>query len=290
MAGAGLEGLAVLHHGLDGIGGLGASELFLVGFAALDHGHGQGIPAEVGIAVELLLGLGDGLLRRLMDGMALLPPELPGPQEGAGGLFPADDGAPLVIQHGQLPIALQHVVPMVAEHGLRGGAEGQTLLQLLAAAHGDPGHLRGEALYQLALLFQQALGDQNGHGHVDMAGLFEHAVHNALDILPDGVAIGAQDHEALDGRIVHQLRLQADVGIPLGEVHLHGGDGFHISLVFCHNISQSFIFSVFTEFLPKTLLYLPKRKMSTKKSTAAGNPAAQSVKIASQSSRPAGRE
>ena len=179
---------------------------------------------------------------------------------------------------------------MVAEHGLGGGAEGQTLLQLLAAAHGDPGHLRGEALYQLALLFQQALGDQNGHGHVDMAGLFEHAVHNALDILPDGVAIGAQDHEALDGCIVHQLRLQADVGIPLGEVHLHRGDGFHISLVFCHNISQSFIFSVFTEFLPKTSLYLPKRKMSTKKSTAAGFPAAETVKKASQSSRPAGRE
>ena len=250
VAGAGLQGLAVLHHSLDGIGGLGPGELLLVGLAALHHGHGQGVPAEVGIAVELLLGFGNGLFGGLVDGVALLPPELPGPQEGAGGLFPADHGAPLVIQHGQFPIALQHVVPMVAEHGLGGGPEGQALLQLLAAAHGDPGHLRGEALHQLPLLLQQALGDQHGHSHVDMAGLFERAVHNALDILPDGVAIGPQDHEALHGRIVHQLRLQADVGIPLGEVHLHGGDGFHISLVFCHNFSQSFIFIVLTDFYP----------------------------------------
>ena len=34
VAGARLEGLAVLHHGLDGVGGFGAGELFLVGLAA----------------------------------------------------------------------------------------------------------------------------------------------------------------------------------------------------------------------------------------------------------------
>ena len=242
MAGAGLQGLAVLHHGLDGIGSLGAGELLLVGLSPLYHGHGQSIPTEIGIAIELLLRLGNGLLGGLVDGVALLPPELTAAQEGAGGLLPADDGAPLVIQHGQLTVALEHIVPMVAEHGLRGGTESQTLLQLLAAAVGDPSHLRGEALHQLPLLFQQTLGDQHGHGHIHMAGLLEHTVHDALNILPNCVAIGTQDHKALDGGIVHQLRLQANISVPLGEVHLHGGDGFHISLVFSHDISPFLLF------------------------------------------------
>ena len=206
VAGAGLKGLVVLHHGLNGVGRLGPGELFLIGLAALYHGHSQGIPAEIGVAVQLLLRLGNGLLSGLVDGVALLPPELTGAQEGTGGLFPPDDGAPLVIEHGQLPVALQHIVPVVAEHGLRGGPEGQTLLQLLAAAVGDPGHLRGEALHQLPLLFQQALGDQHGHGHIHMAGFFEHPVHDALNILPNGIAIGPQDHKALDGGVIHQLR------------------------------------------------------------------------------------
>ena len=234
VAGAGLEGLVVLHHALDGVGGLGAGELLLVGLAALHHGHGQRVPAHVGVAVELLLRLGLGLGGGLVDGVALLPPELAGAQEGAGGLFPADNTAPLVIQHGQLAVAVEHVGPVVAEHGLRRGTEGQTLLQRLAAAVGDPGHLGGEALHQLALLFQQALGDQNGHGHIDVAGLFELRVHVLLDILPNGVAIRSQDQEALDAGVVHQLRLQADVRIPLGEILLHGSDRFHISLILSH--------------------------------------------------------
>ena len=262
VAGAGLEGLVVLHHGLDGVGGLGPGKLLLVGLAALHHRHGQRIPAEVGVAVQLLLRLGNGLLRRLMDGVALLPPELPGAQEGAGRLFPADDGAPLVIQHGQLPVALQYIVPVVAEHGLRGGPEGQPLLQLLAAAHGDPRHLRGEALHQLALLLQQALRDQHRHRHVDVSGLFEHPVHDALDVLPDGVAVGPQDHEALHGGVVHQLRLQADVGVPLGEVHLHGGDGFHVSLIFCHNSLNPLYCYRFSRIAPELLLYLPDARLS----------------------------
>ena len=240
VAGAGLEGLVVLHHALDGIGGLGAGELLLVGLAALHHRHGQDVAAEVGVAVELLLRLGDGLLGGLMDGMALLPPELAAAQEGAGGLLPADDGAPLVIQHGQLAPGVEHLGKMIAEHGLGGGAEGQTLLQLLAAAVGDPGHLGGEALDQLALLLQQALGDQHRHCHVLMPGLLELRVHQALDVLPDGIAIGAQNHKALDAGIVHQLRLQADIRIPLGEILLHGSDRVHFSLIFGHNVQPQF--------------------------------------------------
>ena len=72
-------------------------------------------------------------------------------------------------------------------------------------------------------------------GHVHMAGLFELRVHVLLDVFPDGIAIRSQDQKALHGRIVHQLRLQADIRIPLGEILLHGSDRFHISLILSHS-------------------------------------------------------
>ena len=130
---------------------------------------------------------------------------------------------------------MQHVAPVVAEHSLGRGAEGQTLLQLFAAAMGDPGHLRGEAGHQLTLLLQQALGDQHRHGHVHVAGLLELRVHVLLDILPNGIAVRSKDQKALDAGVVHQLRLQADIRIPLGEILLHGGDRLYISLILSHS-------------------------------------------------------
>ena len=224
VGGGALEGLAVLHHALHGVGGLRAGELLLLGLAAAHHGDGQHVFIEIGVAVELLLGFRLGLLGGLMDGVALLPPELTGAQEGAGGLLPADDGAPLVVEHGQLPIGVEHAGPVVAEHGLGGGTESQALLQLLIAAHGDPGALGRKAVHQLALFFQQALGDQHRHGHVHMPGLFKLRVHQLLHILPDRIAVRPQDREALDRRIFHQLRLAADIGIPLSKIDLHIGD------------------------------------------------------------------
>ena len=240
MAGAGLEGLTVLHHALDGIGGLSAGKLLLVGLAALDYRHGQRVAAEVSIAVELLLRFCHSLLSGLVDGVALLPPEFPAAQEGAGGLFPADHGAPLVIEHGELAVGLKDAVPVVAEHGLRGGSERQPLLQLVAAAHGDPSHLRGKAVDQFAFLFQQALRDQRGHCHVLVSGLFKLPVHDPLNVFPDSVAVWTQDHKSLHAGIVDQLRLLADVRIPLGEIVLHTGDLFHF-FVLCHDSSLNFI-------------------------------------------------
>ena len=124
---------------------------------------------------------------------------------------------------------------MVAEHRLRCGAEREPLFELFAAAHRDPRHLGRKAVDQLALLFQQAFRDQNRHRHIHMAGLFELGVHDALDVLPDRVAIGPQDREALHARVFHQLRLAADVGVPLGKIDLHIGDLLYFFL-FRHRI------------------------------------------------------
>ena len=238
MGGRTLKRLVIFHHALHGVGRFGAGELLLLGLLTGHHRDGQNIFKEIGVALQLLLRLGLGLLGGLMDGMTLLPPEFPGTQEGAGGLLPADDGAPLVVQHGQLPVGLQNVRPVVAEHGLGGGTEGQTLFQLLTAAHGDPCHLGGKSVDQLAFLFQQAFRDQHGHCHVLMAGFLEFAVHDPLHILPDGVAIGAQDGKALDGGVLHQFGLPAHVRIPLRKIDLHVGDLLHLFL-FCHISSSS---------------------------------------------------
>ena len=146
MGGCALQRLVVLHEALDGVGGFRPGEFFLIGLAAAHHGDRENLLKEIGIAVELLLGLVLCFLGGFVNGMALLPPELAGTQEGTGGFFPADHGAPLVIEHGKLAVGVQDAGPVVAEHGLGGGTEGKTLFQLLAAAHGDPGDLRGKAV------------------------------------------------------------------------------------------------------------------------------------------------
>jgi hypothetical protein len=123
---------------------------------------------------------------------------------------------------------------VLAEEGLAGGPDAEGILQLFAAAQGDPGALRGKAGDMVLLLLQQRLRDQHREIHVLVAGLLEPPVQFRLDILPDGVAIGAVDEHTLDGGVVNQLRFLADVGIPLGKIRVPGGDGVHLSLILCH--------------------------------------------------------
>ena len=86
----------------------------------------------------------------------------------------------------------------------------------------------------ILLLLEQTLGDQHGHGHIGVAGALKVGVQLLLDVLPDGIAIGTEDKHALGAGIVDELCLGADIGIPLGEVHLHIGDAFHLFLLFSH--------------------------------------------------------
>ena len=227
-----------MHHALNGIGPLRAGELLLVGLHAPDHGHGQILLAEPGVALQLVLRLLNGLFGGGVEGVALLPQELPVAQEGAAGLLPAQHAAPLVVLHRQVPPGVDNVFKMVAEQGLGGGANGQFLLQLLRAAQGYPGALGGEALHMILLLLQEALRNEDGHIHILMARLLEHPVQDRLNVLPDGVAIGPVNEHALHAGIGDELRLLTHVGVPLGKVHLHVGDLFHF-LLFCHPISSS---------------------------------------------------
>ena len=243
VAGAALQGLAVVHHGLDGVGGLGACKFFAVCLFALQHGDVQLFLTERGIGVQLLLCLGNGLFGRLVDGVPLLPPELAAAQKRARGLFPAHHAAPLVILHGQVAPRVQHMRKVVAEQRLGRGAHAQAVFQFFRAAHCHPRHLGRKALYMVFFLLQQALWNKQRHGHVFMAGFFEALVQQVHDVFPNGIAVWAQNHAALHGRVVHQFCLQADVGIPLGEVLVDGGNGFHHFFVLAHTASPHRKFS-----------------------------------------------
>ena len=256
VAGAALQGHAVVHHGLDGIGGLGPGELLLLGLLAHHRGDGQSLPVEV--LVHLQNGEGEllGLLGGLVHGVALLPQKFRGAQEGPGGLFPAHHAAPLVVQLGQVPVGVDNLLIVLAEQSLAGGAHKQALGQLLAAALGDHGALGGKALHVVLFLLQQAFGDEHGHVHVLHAQLFKAPVQVRLHVFPQGIAVGLDDHAALHAGIVHQLGLFHHVGVPLGEVFLHGGDVLHHLFLLCHKkqvLSGRFRFFVHYIGMPRFL-------------------------------------
>ena len=236
VAGARLEGLVVVHHTLHRVGLLCAVELLLVGLAALDDRHSQHVLHEVRVDVQHLHGLFPGLFGGGVHGVALLPQEFPMAQEGAGGLFPPQHAAPLVVQLGQVPPGVDDVGIMFAEERLRSGADSAAVLQLLTAAHSDPRTFGCKALHMVLLLLEQGLRDQHRQVHVLVPRGLEAPVQLRLDILPQGVAVGPVDEHALHGGVVDQLRLLADVRVPLGEVYVPCGDGVHLSLILCHSL------------------------------------------------------
>src|SRR5258706_12642725 len=102
-----LQRLAVAHHGLDGICAQRAGELLALGLEAGDAGHRQLFHEEVLIdVVQDQQRLGLGLILGAVHRVALLPEKLGGAQEGPRALLPAHDVAPLVVEHGQVAVAL----------------------------------------------------------------------------------------------------------------------------------------------------------------------------------------
>ena len=90
----------------------------------------------------------------------------------------------------------------------------------------------------ILLLLEQTLRNQHRHGHIGMSGALKVCVQLLLNVLPNGIAIGAEDKHALGAGIVNQLCLGADISIPFGEIHIHISDAFHLFLLFCHIVSS----------------------------------------------------
>ena len=128
------------------------------------------------------------------------------------------DVDPLVDEHGQVAPGVDPVGVHRADDRLAGRPDRQALLELLVAAVGDPGHLRGEPLDVLRLLGEVALRDEQREVHVLVAGALDHGVERVAGPLPEGEAVGADDHAALDRRVVGQLGAADHVDVPAVEV------------------------------------------------------------------------
>ena len=82
----------------------------------------------------------------------------------------------------------------------------------------DDGDFGREPLHVLRLPLQIALGDQHGEIGVFDALRPKALIHLSLYILPDPIAVRANDHRSLDGAVVDELGLDDDVRIPLGKI------------------------------------------------------------------------
>ena len=226
VRGAGLQGLAVLHHRFDAKGIDGAWEAFAFGLAALDDRHRHVVFREVGIDLEHLVRLFDSFGFRRMDGVAFLPEELGGAKEEARAHFPADDVSPLVDEDREVAIRLHPLRVSFANDGLRGRSDDERLLELarrdefairagFEARVGDDGTFLGEAIDVRGFLLNVANRNEEREVGVHMAGLLEHRVEVALDVLPEGVAPRLDDHAAADGAILGQVGVLDDLEVPL---------------------------------------------------------------------------
>lgn len=162
VAGARLEGLAVFHQGLNGGGVDGPGELLLLGLQALNHGDGGVLPGEAGVDGEHPPHLLLRLLPGGVGGVPLLPQKLARAKERPRAHLPAHHVAPLVQELGQVAPAPDPLGPHVADDRLRGGADRQGLLQLLAPRVGDHGELGENPSTCSASFLRKLMGMKRG--------------------------------------------------------------------------------------------------------------------------------
>src|SRR6185437_2541587 len=92
-----------------------------------------------------------------------------------------------------------------------------------AAAVGDDGQFGRKAGDVALLLLDEAAGNQERKGGIDVAGGFEALVERGGDVLPEGPAVGADDHAAADGRVIGQFGAEDELVVPFGKVFGSGG-------------------------------------------------------------------
>ena len=226
---AGLQGLAVLHHGFDAVGVEGAGEALGLGFVAYDHRHGHELTGEAGIDVDHLLGLGHGLVIGCVGGMPLLPQEFRGTEEETGAHLPAHDVGPLVAEDRKVAPRLDPVLVCIPDDGLGRGTYDEFLLQSgvrvddnalsvgrdLQSVMRDDGALLGEALDMLGLAAEERLRNEEREVGVHVTRFLEHFVKLVLHLLPDGVAIRLYDHASAYRGLLGQVCLNHQIVVPL---------------------------------------------------------------------------
>src|SRR5215212_6648059 len=160
VAGRGLQGTPVAHQPLAGVGLDGPGETLRLALRAREDGYRHRLVEAVAVDAEHPQGLLARLLRRRVNGVALLPEELRGPEERAGDLLPAQDVAPLVYEDGQVAVTLHPILVEVADDALGSGTDREPFFQFFPAPDRYPGELGVEALDVLGLLLEVAFGDE----------------------------------------------------------------------------------------------------------------------------------
>ena len=236
VGGTALQSHTVVHHRLNGVGLFSACKLFLFGLSAGVSGDSKSLCIEVLINLEHLEGFLSCFFLGLVHGVTLLPEEFCGTQEGTGGLFPTNNVAPLVIELGQIAIGLNDVAEMLAEECFGCGANDQSLGELILTANGNDSTFGSEALNVILFLLQKRFGNEHGHINVLVTECLEARVEILLNVLPNSVAVGAEDHAALNAGVVSQLGFFYYVCVPLTEIHVHRCDLVnHFFIILCHN-------------------------------------------------------
>ena len=197
-----------------------------------------------------------------MGSVPLLPQELGGAQKQPRPHLPAHHVRPLVDEEGQVPVGADPFGVQVADDGLRGGAHYQWLLQLLPPSVGHHRELGRKTLDVFRLLPDEGVRDEQREVGVLVPGFLEPSVQGGLDVLPQGIAVGADDHAPPDRGVVGELGPPDDLGVPLGEVL--AAWRYRV----CHLVSTSF-----SRCLPGNVtafFRLPQARLTRLSGTAAG--------------------
>ena len=216
-----------MHQRFDRIGRLRPCKFLLVCLLSLHDRDCKHVAQKISIHIQHLDGSLLCLLSSRMGCMPLLPQKFPAPKERARRLLPADHRTPLVIYLWQIPVGLDFIFVKITEQRLRGRTHAEPLLQRFKPAVCHPRNLRRKALHMVFLLLKQTLRYEHWHVYILHPGLFKCRVKLLLNLLPDGIACGFDNHTALHARVVAQLRLLHDICVPLREILLHRGDRLH---------------------------------------------------------------
>ena len=120
--------------------------------------------------------------------MSFLPKEFRAAEEWTGGLFPTDDGAPLVEGNREVSIRGDDLFVEVAEEDLGGWTDDERVFELLGSSdRGDEG-LWGEAFDMLFLFVEHAHRDDERE--IDVLGaklVLDASIEIVLNLFPNGV-------------------------------------------------------------------------------------------------------
>ena len=145
-----------------------------------------------------------------MRRVPFLPKEFGRAQEQPRAHFPAHDVGPLIDENRQIAIRLHPFGVHGADDGFAGRAHHQRFFERagrnqsafgadLKAMMRDDRAFFGEAFDVRRFFFQKAQRNEQRKIGVLMPGVFEHPVERLLDVLPNRVAPGLDDHAAAHG-------------------------------------------------------------------------------------------